>query len=139
MLLVGQNLVTCLLARLGQGLALLRAVMDRNRAVLLAGVRVLAGGTVTGWHLWHGLLHVSLLREHGLAHGVPGPREGRGGRGRRCGRRCGGRGGEDVARLLRGLQHHAGLEQRRAGLGAFGRGLPRQAQVAELRSQVVLL
>lgn len=42
---------TCLLARLWQGLVLLRAVMDRNRAVLLAGVRVLVGGTVTGWHL----------------------------------------------------------------------------------------
>lgn len=136
MLLVGQNLVTCLLARLWQGLVLLGAEMDRNRAVLLAGVRVLAGGAVTGWHLWHGLLHKSLLREHGLAHGVPGARVGR--RGLRCGRCCG-RGSEDVAGLLRGLQHHAGLEQRRAGLGAFGRGLPRQAQVAELRSQVVLL
>lgn len=104
----------------------------------MAGVRVLVGGTVTRWHLWHGLLHVSLLREHGLRHGVAGPRVGRGRRGL-CRGRCGGRGSEDVAGLLRRRQHHAGLEQRRGRLGAFGRGLPREAQVAELRSQAVLL
>lgn len=42
---------TCLLSGLCQRLRLLGVVMDRNRAVLGTGVRILVGGTITSWHL----------------------------------------------------------------------------------------
>lgn len=89
-------------------------------------------------YLLHRLLHVALLLHHRLVDGHWAWRRSGVGRGWDALPRC----GHHVAGLLRGrrsLEHHGGRIHGSVGITGLTWRLPRQAHVAELGAQVVLL